>query len=148
MSSISHFRAELRMKFEEIESQLDQLALRIEHGQAGSEWAVRAYLDRLSRQIAHKSSVREAAESVLKLCRGIRDEALIAGGGERQRCAEFGELSGWLTCAHNRACAAMDVAGAAIDEAAHAALEEWLTEKGAAMTGTHFVETARGTEAS
>jgi hypothetical protein len=135
VSSISHFRTELRMKVDAIESELNELALRITRGEAGSDQLVRMHLERLSRQLARQRAVRVAAESVLKLC-GSNDEATPAHGAQLSGCVHSPELNGRVTCAHNRACAAMDVAAAAIDEAAHAALEAWLAEKDVARAKT------------
>jgi hypothetical protein len=135
VSCIRHFRTELRFKVDAIESELNQLALRIARGEAASEQLVRTHLERLSRQLARKRPVRTAAESVLKLS-GNDVEATAANGPQQSRCVHFQELSEQVTRARNRACAAMDVAAAAIDEAAHAALEAWLAEKDAARAGT------------
>lgn len=105
MPSISHFRAELRLKIEALESDLDWLAWRIARGEASSEQLVRAQVERLSRQLARPPPAQAAAPST---------------------------LPGWVAGARRRACAAMEVAAAAIDEAARAALEAWLAEKQAA----------------
>lgn len=105
MASIRHFRAELRLKIDALESDLDWLACRIARGESSSEQLVRAQVERLSRQLARRRPAQAAAPS---------------------------HLSGWVAAARRRACTAMDVAAAAIDEAARAALEAWLAEKQAA----------------
>jgi hypothetical protein len=107
LASIRHFRAELRLKIDALESDLDWLACRVARGAASSEQLVRAHVERLSRQLARQRPAHPTAPST---------------------------LTGWVAGARSRACAAMDVASAAIDEAARAALEAWLAEKQAART--------------
>src|ERR1700758_496518 len=102
VSCISHFRTELRMKVDAIESELNELALRITHGEAGSDQLVRKHIERLTWQLARQRSVRVAAESVLKLC-GRNDEATPAHGAQLSGCVHSPELNGRVTCAQNRA---------------------------------------------
>ena len=135
MSCITHFRTELRIKVDAVESEFDSLAARIARGEASAEQLIRTQLEHLSRHLAHKRDARTAAASVLQQCGSNHEEAIAAGLSERSRCVHFQDLDGWAACARNRACAAMDLVAAAIDEAAYAALEAWLAEK-AARAGT------------
>jgi len=102
MPSIRHFRTELKLKIDALESDFDWLVWRIARGEASCEQLVRAQLERLTRQIARKRSPQ----------------------------TDTGPAPhGWSAHARSRACAAMEAASAAIDEAARAALEAWLVEK-------------------
>ena len=136
MSCITHFRTELRIKVDAVESELDSLAARIARGEASAELLIRTQLEHLSRHLAHKRDVRIAAVEVLKQCGSNHDEASVTTASERSRCVHFQDLDGWAACARNRACAAMDLVAAAIDEAAYAALEAWLAERDAKVRTT------------
>ena len=116
MPSIRHFRTELRLKIDALESDFDWLVWRIARGEASSEQLVRAQLERLNRQIARKRSLQS-------------DSGLTTGG--------------WSAHARSRACAAMEAASAAIDEAARAALEAWLAEKHAIPARSQPAPTTR-----
>ena len=108
-TGLSHFRTELRIKIDALETELDWLELRMARGEAGSEQLVLTHLERLSRQLAHRRRSPAGAEA---------------------------DLTGWAAHAHNRACAAMDAAAAAIDEAVRAALEAWLAQKRSPRPGS------------
>jgi hypothetical protein len=125
VSSITHFRTELRVKVDAIEAELKSLELQMSHDVAGSEQLVRAYLEHLSRQLKRTFPLRSFATSILKLS---SEMATAAEGGEGSRRVDPQEL----TDAYNRAWAAMDIVATAIDEAACAALEAWLAEEHAA----------------
>ncbi len=129
MSCITHFRTELKIMMDAVESELDALAARIAQGEASAEQLIRTHLEHLCRHLAHKRDARTAAESVLKQCGSNHDEGMAATVSERSRCVHFQDPNEWATCARTRACAAMDLVAAAIDEAAYAALEAWLAEK-------------------
>jgi hypothetical protein len=127
VSSITHFRTELRVKVDAIEADLNLLESEMSRAPAGSEQLVRAHLEHLSRQLKRTFPLRSFATSILKLS---SEMATAAEGGEGSRRVNPQEL----TDAYNRAWAAMDIAATAIDEAAHAALEAWLAEQHAAKT--------------
>ena len=131
MSCITHFRTELRIKVDAVEAELDSLAARIARGEASAELLIRTQLQHLSRHLECKRDVRIAAADLLKQCGSNHDEASATTISERSRCVHFQDPDGWAACARNRACAAMDLVAAAIDEAAYAALEAWLAEKAA-----------------
>lgn len=129
MSCITHFRTELAILVDSVGSELDALAARIAQGEASAEQLIHAHLEHLSRHLAHKGDARAAAEAVLDQCGSNHDAKTVATVSERSRCMHFQEPSEWVTCARNRACAAMDLVAAAIDKAVYAALEAWLAEK-------------------
>jgi hypothetical protein len=129
MSCITHFRTELRSKVDAVDAELNLLESRMAHGEASSEQLVRAHLEHLSRQLTVKRPFRSVAAAVLKLG---HETATAADDDERSRGVDVQDL----THAYNRAWATMDIAVAAIDEAAHAALQAWLAEEHAARAGT------------
>lgn len=120
MSSIDHFRTELRIKIGTLESEFILLAERLARGDPGSEEVARTYLERLARRIARKLPIRILAEAELNQRRAYVSRAYAAGGGELHK-----------NSARKRALAAMEIASVALDEAAHAAVEALLTERGA-----------------
>ena len=124
MSSIKHFRTELKIKIETLESEFNFLTEQITCSDIGSEEVVRTYLQRLIRRIARKHSIRKAAESVLNQ-RGHFYDAHSLNSGD----------SKWIVSTRSRALAAMDVACLVLDEAARAAVEAWLAEN-VAVGGT------------
>jgi len=116
MQSIRHFRTELKLKIDALESDFDWLVWRIARAEASSEQLVQAQLERLNRKIARRRSLETQSEP--------------APGD-------------WPAHARSRACVAMEAASAAIDEAARAALEAWLAHKQAVTAGPQPARSTR-----